>query len=109
VVDVDTRERVLTVRPAKSASNYVKLLWREAVRELSKEEYAWSAPSVWAAGDGKSNIALGHPTADNALAFRFKTGDPTYQNLVTKPGLRAFITVDRAGGIRGVTFRGRDR
>jgi hypothetical protein len=77
-------------------------VWREAVDALSKEEYRWPAQTVWAAGAGKRNIAIGHPTADNALAFTFRRGDPVYKRLVSTPGLRAFVTVDRLAGSAAV-------
>jgi hypothetical protein len=63
---------------------------------------------VYAHGAGQQRIAFGLTTADNALAFRFRVGDSTYRRLVSTPGLRAFITVDRVGRRSlGVTFRGR--
>jgi hypothetical protein len=67
----------------------------------------WGAPTVRAHGAGERNVAIGHPTDDGALTFAFPRGDPVYKQLVTTPGLRALITVDRAGGILGVKFRGR--
>jgi hypothetical protein len=66
------------------------------------------APAPWANGAGERQIARGMPAADGRLHFKFQRGDPTYQRLVSTPGLRATFTVDRrASRILGVTFRGR--
>jgi hypothetical protein len=44
---------------------------------------------VWATAAGERNVAIGHPTADNALEFTFRRGDPVCKRLVSTPGLRA--------------------
>lgn len=54
-----------------------------------------AAPTVWASGAGERKIAIGQPTDDNALEFHFRRGDPVYRKLVSTPGLRANIVVDR--------------
>jgi hypothetical protein len=84
-----------------------KLLWRDAVRALDGP--AGMARTPWANGAGQSQIAFGLPTDDGAaLEFRFHVGNPVYRELVSTPGLRAWITMDRGTGqIISVTFRGR--
>jgi hypothetical protein len=64
---------------------------------------------VWASGGGQDKIAHGVPTASgDALKFRFHPGHPVYTRLVSTPGLRAIIVVDRTSSqILGVRFRGR--
>ena len=58
-------------------------------------------------GRWESKACFGLPTDDNALEFRFRRGDPVYRRLVSTPGLRANIVVDRVSRqILGVTFRG---
>jgi hypothetical protein len=65
--------------------------------------------TVWAAGAGQSQVAFGLPTDDDAaLEFRFHVGNPVYRKLVSTPGLRARIAIDRQSGqIISVTFTGR--
>ena len=67
------------------------------------------ARTPWAHGAGQSQVAFGLPTDDDAaLEFRFHRGNPVYRELVSTPGLRARIALDRATGqIISVTFRGR--
>jgi hypothetical protein len=67
------------------------------------------ARTPWANGGGETQIAFGVPTNDHAaLEFRFHVGHPMYRELVSTPGLRARIALDRASGqIISVTFRGR--
>jgi hypothetical protein len=105
VVSIDSRNRTLTVRPSRDASGYAKLLWRDGVAAQAATP---QPPTVWAAGAGQSKVSFGLPTDDGALEFRFAVGDPVYRELVSTPGLRARIVVDRASRqILGVTFRGK--
>jgi hypothetical protein len=119
VVTIDPRERTLTVRPAPDADAHAKVLWRAGVRAqaaASGRAAAYgrpdptTAPTVWASGGGRTQIAFGLPTGDGALTFHFYRGHPTYRKLVTTPGLRARFVVDRESSqILSVRFRGRDR
>jgi hypothetical protein len=48
------------------------------------------------------------PGDDGSLRFRFYAGDPNYKRLVSPPGLRATVVVDRASSqIMSVRFHGR--
>jgi hypothetical protein len=111
-VTIDARERALVVRPARSTRAYAKVLWSEGVRAQAEAaasgRYA-GPPTVWASGGGETKIAYGLPGDDGtSMRFRFSPGDPVYKKLVSMPGLRATIVVDRASSnILGVTFRGR--
>jgi hypothetical protein len=111
VVENDPDTRTLTVRPAPHASGTAKLFWRDAVRAvaLSLNGPAGIARPPWAHGAGQSQVAVGLPTDDHAgLEFRFHVGHPAYRKLVSTPGLRAWIAMDRATDqIISVTFRGR--
>ena len=67
-------------------------------------------PTIWASGGGEYKIAYGLPAGCDALAFRFSPGDPTYRRLVSTPGLRATIVIDRATSrILNVRFRAAER
>ena len=105
VVTNDPLSRTLTVRPAPDASGTAKLLWRDAVRAQAA---AAQPPAVWAHGGGEAKVAYGVPAGADALQFRFAPGNAAYARLVSTPGLRARIAMDRASGqIISVTFRGR--
>jgi hypothetical protein len=103
----DLFTRTLTVGPAPHASGTAKLLWRDAVRALDGP--AGFARTPWANGAGQSQVAHGLQTDDGAaLEFRFHRWHPQYKQLVSTPGLRARIALDRATGqIISVTFKGR--
>jgi hypothetical protein len=110
VVTIDPRDRTLTVRPARDARAYAKVLWVEGVRAVAKAEASGygGAPTVWAAGAGQQQIAYGLPADGDALKFRFPRGDGVYTRLVSTPGLRATFVVDRGSSqILGVRFHGR--
>ena len=106
-VTSDPFTRTLTVRPAPHASGTAKLLWRDAVGALDGP--AGVARTPWANGAGQTQVAFGLPSDDHAaLEFRFYRGNPVYRELVSTPGLRAWIALDRATGqIISVTFRGK--
>jgi hypothetical protein len=86
------------------------VLWGEGVRaqaEAAASRYA-GPPTVWASGGGETKIAYGLPAGRDGLKFQFGRGDPVYKKLVSTPGLRATIVVDRGSSqILGVTFHGR--
>jgi hypothetical protein len=87
-------------------TGYAALLWRRGYQALAKAGYR--APTVWAHGPGRREIARGEPEG-GALKFTFRRGDPTWGQLVATPDLSALLVVDRRSKqILGVTFRGRD-
>lgn len=109
-VTIDPRKRALVVRPARNAPGYAKALWSEGVRAQAESAASMygGAPTVWASGGGQSKISFGLPGDDETLRFRFARGDLVYRKLVSTPGLRATIVVDRASSqILGVRFHGR--
>jgi hypothetical protein len=109
-VTIDARTRELVVRPAPDARGYAKVLWSEGVRAQAEavSEYVTGPPTVWASGGGGTKIAYGLPAGGDALKFRFSLRDSVYRKLVSTPGLRATIVVDRGSSqILGVRFHGR--
>jgi hypothetical protein len=57
---------------------------------------------------GQRQIARGQPGRDGSLRFHFARGNPAYQKLVSNPGLKATIVLDRATAtIMNVKFHGR--
>ena len=114
VNDMMTRE--LVVRVARNASGTARLAWREGVQALAQAEAApdlrthlrANAPTVWARGAGRDNIARGMPGEDGSVRFRFDLGDSTYKRLVSTPGLRAVVVIDwHTRRLLSVSFRGR--
>jgi hypothetical protein len=104
-------EPTLIVKPAE-AGGYAALLWRQGYRALMQaEQYGrCGAPLVWAHGPGRREIAGGVPGEGGALRFTFPRGESTYKQLVSTPGLRAIVVVDRATSrIMGVRFHHRRR
>jgi hypothetical protein len=82
-------ERVLVVRISDTASGYERSTWRTAYQALkASEERGWSAhPTVFA--------AAGDPVFGGLLRFTFAPGEPSYVQLVGKPGLTCFVVLDR--------------
>ena len=65
---------------------------------------------MWATGVGRCQVSHGVPVGADALEFQFHgdSRDAVFRELVSTPGLRARIAMDRATGqIIGVTFEGR--
>jgi hypothetical protein len=109
-VTIDPRERALVVRPARDARSYAKVLWAEGVRVQAEAaaRFAGDAPTVWASACGESKVTFGLPAGGDALKFRFGRGDPVSKKLVSTPGLRATVVVDRGSSqILSVRFHGR--
>jgi hypothetical protein len=109
-VSIDSRERVLTVRPATHARGYAKVLWSETVQALVDAQNPGrltSPPTPWASFGGYDRIRYGVPDRDGSLKFRFHRGEEIYKTLVSTVGLHARITVDRSNGRISVAFRGR--
>jgi DNA polymerase III delta prime subunit len=79
-------------------------LWRRGhASMLAAEEAGRYAPTVFASGAGRYEIARGEPVRDGWL--RFKLSDADYRKLISNP-LSAIATVDQASGrILAVRFR----
>ena len=110
VVDRDLPSRTLSVRPSELASGYEKLNWRTAHQALrTSEETGWrSGGTVWASAPGAFQVA--HVVAGPYLSLEahFPKGAEAFSQLVGKPGLYAFVSVDRSTGrFIGVTFKHR--
>jgi hypothetical protein len=110
----DVMSRTLIVRRPRDAGGYQKLLWREAHEALRQsEEAGWplsGAPWLSAAGAGQRDIARGLTGPNLALHFHFPVGVAAYYDLVSRPVLRAYVTVDKnTGFFTGVTFRTGER
>jgi hypothetical protein len=106
----DVANRTLVVRRPENASGYQKLAWREAHGAyLRAEEAGWppsGPPFLRASGGGESDIAYAVVGDSLTLLFAFPPGKSVYAELVSKPGLAAFVTVDRSTGyFMGVKFR----
>jgi hypothetical protein len=110
VVTNDVATRTLIVSRPDQASGYEKLSWRTAHEALTRaEQSGWrsAVPSLYAHGAGQRDIAFGLPTANLTLSFHFPVGKTEYRDLVSQPGLRAYVTVDKSSGwFMSVTFKG---
>jgi hypothetical protein len=108
IVSIDSAARTLIVARPENASGYEKLWWRTAHGELVKaEQGGWrnGAPYLWAHGVGQRDIAHGLPGDGLTLEFHFPVGVAAYGELVSQPGLRALVTIDRSRGwFTGVRF-----
>ena len=97
------------VKPAEPG--YAVHLFRLGHRALTEAEEAGGrrgAPTVWASGAGRYEIARGAPVRDGWLRFTFRHGDAAYKELASMSGLAAIATVDCATGrIMGAKFLGR--
>jgi hypothetical protein len=111
VVSNDVSTRTLVVRRPETASGYERLSWRWAHEALVRAvESGWptaGAPFLWAHGAGQRDIAHGLPGDNLTLLFHFPVGKTEYRDLVSQPGLRALVTVDKSRGVfLGVRFKG---
>jgi hypothetical protein len=110
VVGVDLPGRTLTVRLSELENGYARLHWKTAHRALVQaEETRWrTAQTVWASAPGALQVAPVAAAPDGTLLVHFPSGEQAFQNLIGKPGLFAFVSVDRATGrFIGVKFRNR--
>jgi hypothetical protein len=97
-------ERVLVVRISDLASGYERLTWKTAYQALkASEEGGWrtAAPTVYASAPGAFQVAsatAGDAVFGGLLRFRFADGEAyqVYLQLVSKPGLTAFVMLDRS-------------
>jgi hypothetical protein len=108
IVSNDPGARTLTVLRPENASGYEKLWWRTAHAELVKaQESGWAGqvPYLYAHGAGQRDIAHGLPADSLGLEFHFPVGKEAYRELVSRPGLRALVTIDKSRGwFMGVRF-----
>jgi hypothetical protein len=106
----DVANRTLVVRRADQASGYQKLAWREAHGAYRRAEEAGlppsGAPFLRASGGGESDIAYAIAGDSLTLLFAFPPGKSVYAELVSKPGLAAWVAVDvSTGWFQSVKFR----
>jgi hypothetical protein len=100
VVSAIIPERTLVVRISDTESGYAKLTWRTAWRALkSAEESGWRTadPTVYASAPGAFQVApatAGDDVFGGLLRFRF-ADEKAYLQLVSQPGLTAFVVLDR--------------
>jgi hypothetical protein len=101
VVSNDLSNRTLTVRLSDQANGFTRLLWKEAFRALrSAEEGGWrnSHSTVYASAGTSFRVAsavCGNGDFGGMLKFVFPSGEPSYSQLVGKPGLSASVWLDR--------------
>lgn len=110
VVDRDLASRTLSVRPSELSSGYERLNWRTAHQALVQaEESGWrSGRPVWASAPGVFQVAHVVAGPYQSLVAHFPSGEQAFQNLIGKPGLFAFVSVDRSTGrFIGVKFGNR--
>jgi hypothetical protein len=90
--------RTLAVRLSeREESGYAAHLWREAFLALRKAEESERPPrTVWASGGGGDQIAFATCGDYQMLTFHFPVGSgAAYAALVGRPGLSAFVAIDR--------------
>jgi hypothetical protein len=89
-------------------SSFASLLFRDAYQAvLLAERRGQYADAVWARTETVDRVAYATPDLDRpALRFYFEPGNIVYRELVSRPGLAAFVTAD-VGTRRflGVKFR----
>ena len=100
VVFHDVGTRTLSVRLSDQANGYTRLLWTQAWQQQRRaQEAGWppnGAPWVWADVPGASQVVHGLPAEGGVMRFHFPPGTAGYSELISKPGLVAIVTVDRA-------------
>jgi hypothetical protein len=113
-VTVDFANMALVVRRPENAGGYEKVLWREAHQALTRaEESGWPSSTRFVYGSAPGNFQFAHatPGPNLTLLFGFAVGTPAakvYAELVSRPGLSAFVTADKSARIfLGVSFRNR--
>jgi hypothetical protein len=107
IVRNDVGTRTLVVSRPENLSGYQKVAWRTAHEALVKaEQNGWYTatgrpslvPYLFAHGAGQTDIAHGLPGDKLTLLFHFPAGVEVYTKLVSQPGLRALVTVDKSSG-----------
>jgi hypothetical protein len=106
VINIDPDSRTVIVKPAPDASGYAKSLWWEGHQALTEAERTGRrGEAVWAHIPGHPQVAYATPGKETTLRFRLDPDD--YRKLVSTPGLRAVVVVDkRSSRILNVAFRG---
>jgi hypothetical protein len=111
VVDRDLAQRSLSVRPSELASGYEKLNWRIAHQALVQAvQTGWRGghPTVWASAPGAYQVAPVVSGPYQSLEVHFPSGVEAFHQLIGKPGLFAWVSVDRSTGrFIGVSFKHR--
>ena len=110
VVDRDLASRTLSVRPSELASGYEKLNWRTAHQALVQaEQTGWrTAQTVWASAPGAFQVASVVAGPYQSLVAHFPSGEQAFAQLIGKPGLFAWVSIDRSTGkYIGVRFLNR--
>jgi len=110
VVTNDLPSRSLGVRLSETASGYERSLWRQAWGQLKAAvEDGWrNHPFVWASAPGAYQVVHVNAGDFQTLTVTFPTGVTAYSELISRPGLVAFVSVDRSTGrFMGVTFKHR--
>jgi hypothetical protein len=99
VVSNDVAAKTLVVRLPEAEQGHGRLLWRQAHQQLVAAEESWwrsGPPTLWASSAlGVGQVAHAVPGDLQTLRFHFQPGVAAYQQLVSRPGLSAVITVDR--------------
>ena len=100
VVDRDLPSRSLSVRPSELSSGIERLNWRTAHTALVQaEQTGWrTARPVWASAPGAHQVAHVVPGPYLSLEVHFPSGVEAFQNLIGKPGLFAYVSVDKSTG-----------
>jgi hypothetical protein len=111
-VTVDFANMTLMVGRPQDVGGHAALLWREAHSSLANAaELGWPASTAFVYGSAPGHYQFGHatPGPNLTLLFGFTVGTPgakVYAELVSKPGLSAFVTVDKSTRrFLGVSFR----
>jgi hypothetical protein len=111
VVASDIAKRVLFVRLSDLETGHAQSLYRQSFAALKNaEESGWSngAATLWGATDGADRVAFATAGDGGLLKFSFKPGEPSFVQLVGKPGLTAIVVMDRSAcRFLSVKFRNR--
>lgn len=108
VVLVDPPARSVAVRLPENASGGQKMWWKTAHTALKAAvEDGWRNHSfVWASTPSVHQAVHVKPADFLMLTAHFPVGTDGFGELVGKPGLRAFVTVERnTGQFTRVSFR----
>jgi hypothetical protein len=111
-VTVDFANMTLIVRRPDAAGGSERLLWREAHAALVQaEERGWPNGTRFVYGNAPGHYQFAHaaPGPNLTLLFPFAVGTAAakvYAELVSRPGLYAFVMADRSARyFLGVTFK----
>jgi hypothetical protein len=108
VVVNDLPSRSLGVRLSETASGCERSWWKQAWQQLKAGwEDGWrNHPHVRASAPGTGDVGIVHPADFQMLQVSFPSGVAAYSGLISRPGLVAFVSVDRSTGrFMGVKFK----